>query len=168
MLFFHSLREVSLYLTSKSSIPASTTRMFQQYKVSPQYEVFLLSSPRHARYLRVEELYVTKRRPIGAIDVSVDAEEASIDWWMVNDRAYHARTGGLYRALYDHESEEMTRSLLSYAEEFAREHGCKRLRCDVHHSLREFNASLKPNGFTLSDEPAEDNAAWIKTYKGIR
>lgn len=172
MAYFTNLKEVAKYLKGNNEDNIKST-LWPKY-----YLHYLPQSTDTKQLIRIEEInggyfgtrFGAKYRPVGSIDLSIKTGEqtAEIDWWMINDELHDKWTPGLYAPILSKlESQEMRQLLLSYAENQAKKHECNKIKRDVHKSLNEYNHSLKENGFILTNDKADDNSYWLKTYKYI-
>jgi len=81
---------------------------------------------------------------------------------------FNQSTNKLYDPpLPDDQAQEIKEILIGFAESTAREHNINMLKRDVHRSLIEFNADIKQFGFELNGEKADDNSAWLKSFKQL-
>lgn len=106
-------------------------------------------------------------KPIASMDLKYfkSTNTVEIHYWMVNhnDPILEKIFG---EPLEDHEANQIFKLLFDYAEKFAKEHNCTKIRRDVHQNLIEYNI-IKNIGFTLTNQRAEDNGFWVITYKHI-
>ena len=170
MTYFTNLLDLKYGLIIKPQFNINNI-LFPRY-----YTYFLPQTNEFQRCLRIDELhngYFGTRfgaiyRPIGAIDLHIDPnnKNTEITWWMVNDDLHHKFTPNLYAPTLSYNDANIVRqNLLSYAEYIAKKYGCNKIQRDVNYRLTEYNHSLKKNGFKLTNEKADDNPYWLKTYK---
>jgi hypothetical protein len=106
--------------------------------INPKYKVFYLPAkdPNH-KLLRIEEKngLFDSYKPVGSIDLVLDKSnnQVVIDWWMVNDTWLASTTNkGFGQPLTDDESNQMSKLLFDYAEDFAKSNHCDKIKRDVH------------------------------------
>jgi hypothetical protein len=69
--------------------------------------------------------------------------------------------------LNDNDAQLLKDCIFSYVSQQAKLNNKKKIRCDVHNNLKNYNADVKQFGYEITDERAEDNPFWLKTFKTI-
>jgi len=105
---------------------------------------------------------------VGGIDVTIHNDIADITYHAVNDAQYAKDYSGIYgNPINENDASVFNHAIFNYTEKIAKERNVHKLQCDVHENLKYYDSYISPNGFNISNDRADDNTFWIKTFKNI-
>jgi hypothetical protein len=175
MYYFSNLEQINNFLMNKNNYN------FFNYFYSPRYKLFFLSDLKlknnslrieefNNNSLRIEEfnnkhIFDCTSRPVGGIDLIVKKDIVLIDYFFMNDVYFYKELKMYGKPMSDSDASDMRKLLLSYAKNIAVVNDIKIIQRDVHYNLENYNSDFINNNFVLSNERADDNPFWIKTYK---
>jgi hypothetical protein len=103
---------------------------------------------------------------IAALDYRIMEDCIKIEYLNVHDEE-RSKIMNTRNFLDEYETQEMTRCLITYTENIAREHAKDQIKIDVHGNLRLYNLYYKNNGFLVTDVRCRDNPFWFETVKSV-
>lgn len=98
---------------------------------------------------------------IGAVDYKINDDHIKIDYLDVNDDESCAKIKDI--KLNKEESNKMTKSLIDFIKNKAKEENKQKIIIDVHSNLRLYDKYYKNEGFKVTDRKCSDNPYWVET-----
>lgn len=170
-LYFRDLAQLKLYMETGNNI-YTTNKFFGKYLLNN-----IPSIDKSNNFLRIEKrhndgLFGTTifgaTRPVASIDIVEKVNIVDIPYVSFNDIHFAVDRNYMYgEPVNNTEARILKDTLFNYATKIAISKGIKQIRCDVHNNLKKYETDIKPYGFELTKERAEDNPYWFKTYKTI-
>ena len=144
MYYFSNLEQINNFLMNKNNYN------FLNYFYSPRYKLFFLPGLELKIYsLRINEFnnnhfFDCTSRPVGGIDLRVKKDIVLIYYFFVNDVYFHETIKIFDEPMSDSDASNMTKLLLSYAENIAVVNDIKIIQRDVYNDLKKYNQYFTP------------------------
>ena len=97
---------------------------------------------------------------VAAIDYRINDDHVKIEYLNINDDESNSNKE---TRLDINESNELTKSLLDFMKNKAKEENKKKVIIDVHQNLRLYEKYYKKHGFIATNRVCKDNRYWIET-----
>ena len=109
-----------------------------------------------------------EKKYVAGINVSINDDKSEITYHTINDMRFIESHGNMYGdCVSNTEAKLLGDCIFNYAEHISAISGIKKIQCDVHGNLKNYNHDIKRHGYVLTDKRANDNPFWLETYKKI-
>ena len=169
MTYFNSIFNLKHYLLFKK--PQPVNRFFGIYRMN------FLEDSKNSKKLRIDKimdngLFGTtlfgEVKYVAGIDIFMENDISEITYHTVNDQRFAKDYDNMYGdCVNDTDSQLLRDCLFSFAECASKEKNIKKIKCDVHQNLINYNDNIKQYGFKKTNKKAIDNPFWIETIKEI-
>lgn len=107
---------------------------------------------------------------IAALDYVVEDDRVKIEYLNLNDAEYSVNyylTSVDANYMNNDDAQILTKHLIAYAENVARDHEKSHIVIDVHGNMRLFHKYYKGNGFVETGVRCRDNPYWVEVVKDV-